>query len=277
MGKTIFAGVMSNKENDEETTCTEMEECSINCSMTFQNAIEIDFKKLKEMTRNEEQEEQEEQEGVNNVTTELHMEDSLTVSVLNDGSGTTGRDLSVYERPITNTEYDSSDDENDSPSTLRTQELEPETEVENSEDNSEDEIQAPYEQLGSTEFTKANSDEDGDHSDMEFGDYESCPVSYDDGSDSKEYSTVDGSTDISGTSMNEQHNDIEDLTQDVLGDHHPRTAAKAIPPLDQEKIALIKQTMAGLTLKPSPGAARVAEAVIKAKPRIGDELKHKAK
>ena len=253
--------------SEEKELKGDEEQKTLSCSMTFQNAIEIDFSKLREMAEKENNEMVKEEEDDDNKSPDEFSEeiinDSLSASIVNDGVTSTERDLSIYEkRMLSNDPESSSDEEEERNVKFGDNDIEPETEKENSDGNSDnDDLAMPYEQLGATEFTKQNSEDEDDQSDNEFGDFESCPVSYQtmnddsDGVGKTDYSCV-GNT--SG-----QENDLEacqhkeeyvDNTQDVLGNHHPRTPARAIPPLDEEKIAIIKQTMAGFTLKPPAGA-----------------------
>ena len=288
---------------EENKTVDSVEEKSLSCSLTFQNAIEIDFSKLREMQKEEEAEAAAAAAALTTTITQstaatvlsqqTEDEDSLSTPVLkskSEGTSATERDLSIYDKPLESNDPNSSSDEEEE------EEEEPETEMENSEEEEEEEeeedLSLQYEQLGSTEFTKANSDDeegrDEGGSDGEFGDFESCPVSYqtmsedDDSShsnNSKDNRHASGGAGRSGSGrgsdsggvMNEspslytrvhvpdrdrdreKEEEVEDHTQDVLGSQHPRTPAHAIPPLDQTKIDLIKKTMAGLTLKPLGG------------------------
>jgi hypothetical protein len=241
---------MSSKEEDQKVDLdTSAEEKSLSCNLTFQNAIEIDFSKLREMAKSE----SESEVKLTPLSEESFepMSESVSAPVLSGGSGRIERDLSVYDKPKETNDPDSSSDEEEEEDVLRDQEDEPETEVENSEDNSEEEdgVSMQYEQLGSTEYTKATSDDDEEdaHSDGEFGEFESCPAS----TQSSHMSSHKGVTSVE---EQEGEEEVVDRTRDVLGDSHPRTPARAIPPLSQDKIAIIKKTMAGLTLKPSAGA-----------------------
>lgn len=145
---------MNREEGKEEIN----EEKSLSCSLTFQNAIEIDFSKLREMARES--------------TTEEALSEALSSSpsqgISDDmadplsSASVVGRDLSVYDKPSACDGPDSSDDEGeDGGLPYNGHNDEPETEVENSEDNSdENDSTMQYEQLGSTECTQANSDDE---------------------------------------------------------------------------------------------------------------------
>jgi hypothetical protein len=242
---------------------------TLSCSMTFQNAIEIDFGKLREMAKQEKEEEEKmkeklgnrinrEEDGDEDKDREKDEEgtESQSAPVLQSSIAKVGRDLSIYDRPLDSHDPDSSDDENECRVRAEGEgerDEEAETEVENSNSDDDEGESMPYEQLGSTEFTKASSDDEGDgaNSDGEFGEFESCPVSY-------QMMSEDNDSDQNNPNINQQDEEevMEDTTQDVLGSYLPRTPATAIPPLDQDKIDLIKKTMAGLKLKPLGNAGK---------------------
>ena len=175
------------------------------------------------------------------------MTQSLCASVIGDESVTVNRDLSIYDKRCISeqSEGNSSDEEGYNLE-------EPETEVENSEENSDlEDFSAPYEQLGSTEMTRQNLEDDNDaESDTEFGEFESCPIIYEAEEETKEN---EGFSPMPAYQPDCKE-DLEDTTQDVLGSVNPRTPAKVIPPLDEDKIATIKKAMSGLNLKPPAGA-----------------------
>lgn len=258
---------------EDNMKASSSEQQSLSCSMTFQNAIEIDYSKLREMAKQEalEKEDSTSKEGDNVAKDEDKvddMTDQLSASILTPNTSTAhaGRDLSVYDRALESHDPDSSSDEEEEfhkSGHRRTDVEEEDTEVENSHSDEDEDPGAQYEQLGSMEFTKQHSqdedDGDGALSDGEFGEFESCPVSYQMMSSEDHDShhlTVDEDNHHAEVEVDEVQ--LEDKTQDVLGNYHPRTAATAIPPLDQDKIALIKNTMAGLKLKPLANAGELA-------------------
>jgi hypothetical protein len=178
--------------------------------------------------------------------------------VLSGASSGPERDLSMYDKPLDSLNPDSSSDDDDDEEVFHAKEEgvdDAETEVENSEDDDEG-ASLQYEQLGSTEFTTPNLDDDEEeaHSDGEFGEFESCQVSHEDAvgepSASASMHPEPGSTAATETDAVSHVEGGEDLTQDVLGSYHPRSPARSIPPLDQAKIDLIRSTMGRLQLKP---------------------------